>query len=140
MKKIALIAGVLAIAGCQAEPVEEPVAEEPEVVAADVPDGGPVVGSYTVTNPDGTVMTWTNVDDSTYSAVMADGSETAGTFVMTGREYCYDPAATEAGDEAEICLSFGDAAEDGSWISTRPDGTQATVVRIAEAAPEEGME
>jgi hypothetical protein len=31
---------------------------------------------------------------------------------------------------------FSDAAEDGSWVSTRPDGTTAKVKRIEEAAAE----
>lgn len=130
MRKLLTVVAIASLCACgQAdEPSQEP--EATGVAAPDVPDGGPVVGSYSVTAEDGETMSWTNNEDGTYASVMADGSEGSGTYAMAGREYCYDPEGDGEGLE-EVCLAFSDAGEDGSWVSTRPDGTQSTVIRVA---------
>lgn len=130
MKKL-IAAAAFALYACGPAEEAEPSPKEPEAASADVPDGGAVAGSYTVTNEDGSTTAWTNKEDGTYKATMSDGTESSGTFVMAGREYCYDPAGDGEGKD-EVCLAFSDAAEDGSWVSTRPDGSTATVKRDAE--------
>lgn len=133
MRNLVAVAALATLCACgQAEQADPAPEAQTETSAADVPDGGPVEGTFTVANEDGSTTTWTNNADGTYVATMADGSEAAGTFTMAGREYCYDPAGDGEGLE-EVCLAFADAAEDGSWVSTRPDGTQATVSRVADA-------
>jgi hypothetical protein len=124
------VTAMAALCACGQADEAEPASSETEVAAADVPDGGPVEGSFTVTNMDGSTTSWTNNEDGTYNAVLGDGTEGSGTFTMTGRDYCYDPAGDGEGLE-EICLAFSKAAEDGSWTSMRPDGSKATVKRDA---------
>lgn len=134
MKKLIAVAAAAILYACGPAEEAEP-APEAEAAAADVPDGGPVAGSYTVTNEDGSTTAWTNNSDGTYNGTMPDGTESSGTFNMAGREYCYDPAG-DGEDLGEVCLAFSDASEDGSWVSTRPDGSTATVKRDAEETQE----
>lgn len=128
MKKLLAVAAVTALFACNGAEAPAPAEVEEVSTAADVPDGGPVPGTYTVTNADGSIVLWTNLDDGTYSSQVEGAEPTTGTYTMVGRNYCFDPAGDE---EGETCLAFSDANEDGSWVSTRPDGTQATVVRNA---------
>ena len=138
MKKLIVVAASVALFACSEAEAPEEVAEEPEVAAADVPDGGPVAGSYAVVEEGNPNMTWTNNEDGTYSAAMEGvEGEATGSWTMGGREFCYDP---DAEGEGEVCLAFSDASEDGSWVSTRPDGTTATIKRIEETAEAEAAE
>ena len=132
MKELIAVAALATLCACGQADEAQPAPGVAEVAAADVPDGGPVEGSYTVTNADGSTTSWTNNGDGTYSATLGDGTEGSGTFAMAGREYCYDPVGDGEGLE-EVCLAFSDPAEDGSWTSTRPDGSTATVKRDAPA-------
>jgi len=133
MKKLIAVAAVATLSACGPAENAEPSPEAAEAAPADVPDGGSLAGTFTVTNADGSTTSWTNNEDGTYSAAMGDGTEASGTYMMTGRDYCYDPAGDSEGLD-EVCLSFSDAADDGSWVSTRPDGTTANVKRDAAEA------
>ncbi len=135
MKKYLAIAAACTLAACGPSDENLPQAVEEEVpAAADVPDGGPLIGSYMVTEADGATYTWINNADGTFTQMVEGEEPVSGTYTMAGREYCYDPDGEEMG---ETCLNFDDAAEDGSWVSNRPDGSTATVIRIAE---EEGAD
>jgi len=137
MKKLIAAAAAATLCACGPAEKAEPAPEAAEAAPAHVPDGGSVAGSFTVTNADGSTTSWTNNEDGTYSATMADGTEASGTYMLTGRDYCYDPAGDGEGLD-EVCLAFSNATEDGSWASTRPDGSTANIKRNAEQAQGDG--
>jgi len=132
MKKIALIAGVLALAACaeaeapEPEPTEE-VAEAPMAI-----DGGPLAGSYSTTDSEGTASVWTLAEDGTFTLVTEGMDPVTGTYTNTpgenGATFCADPEGEEAG---ETCFAISVPAEDGSWTATDPDGNVLNVSRSA---------
>lgn len=130
MKKIALLMGVFALAGCGAEaPTEEAPTEE---VAATYADGP---GTYTRTsaNADGIteVIVTTVSADGTYLTT-TDGVETgAGTATFDGANICFD---WEANEEGAACWVNGPMGEDGSFETTAPDGKTHTIQMTPPAA------
>ena len=132
MKKILLVS-VLAfgLAACgdatadvEAEeaPAEEVAAVEPAGTAI---DGGSSVGTYRITDEDGSVSTYDARADGTVVSTNADGTEETGTWrqespemwcdTLDGQETCYDEAVDE----------------NGVWTSTnRSDQTLSTLERI----------
>ncbi|HSG33730.1 MAG TPA: hypothetical protein VLA37_04285 [Sphingomonadaceae bacterium] len=132
MKKLILIAGVLAIAGCQAEPVEEPVVEEPEPAAMVTANGSPA-GVYDATAPDGTVTTSTLNADGTYTDTDASGAVIAeGTWAVTDGKTCFSPTTEGA---TAMCYTETAPGADGSFTATPDEGDPVTVtphVAVAE--------
>jgi len=128
MKKLALIAGVLALGACQAEPAEEPVTEETEAPVADdlglEVDGKPNVGTYEVTEADGTVGTYVAAPDGTYTY-------TQGETVTTGTWSSDSPGKWcdhEDGAAEPVCFTET-IDENGVWTSVN-DADPASVATI----------
>ncbi|MBW0144950.1 hypothetical protein [Sphingomicrobium clamense] len=109
----------LCLVACEAEPeatVEPGASMEAEVEAeaeATTFDGGPVVGTYTATSDDGTVLTQTTTGDGKVTSVDGDGNSVEGTYSMTDEGFCI----TNEGAE-EACYAYSDLREDGSWTAT----------------------
>lgn len=140
MKKLIAIASIAALAACQSEPAEEPVAEEtvteaPETVA--VANGSPP-GSYEATAADGTVMTTVINEDGTYTDSDAEGNVVAeGSWAVVDGKTCFTP--TTEGVEA-MCFTESEPAEDGSFTATPDEGDPVTVRPAAAAAEDVAAE
>ena len=81
--------------------------------------GGDVVYSRTEIRPDGVYV------DS------ADGKEVGrGTWSVSGPKSCFDPDG-DGPDQQERCWTNGVPAEDGSFLTTRVDGSESYTVRPA---------
>lgn len=136
MKKLIAIASIAALAACQSEPAEEPVAEEtvteaPEAVTV---ANGSAPGTYEATAADGTVMTTVINEDGTYTDSDAEGNVVAeGNWAVVDGKTCFTP--TTEGVEA-MCFTESEPAEDGSFTATPDEGDPVTV-RPAAAAVEE---
>ncbi len=124
MKKIAIVAAALAIAGCgettdEAAEAEAPAEEVAEVAGVAITPGLYAVGDETTEygqsrlNADGTYVD------------MADGEEVgSGTWTSEGATMCMDPAGDGEGQE-ERCWTNSPPDEDGSFMTTRDDGSQS---------------
>ena len=83
--------------------------------------GADVVYSRTEIKPDGTYV------DS------ANGEEVGrGTWSVSGSTSCFDPEG-DGDDQQERCWTNGTPAEDGSFVTTRVDGSESYTVRPAAA-------
>lgn len=137
MKKTMLFIGVAALAAC-AETATEEAAEEngmamedemamEETSMATAPDGGPVAGTYEVTNADGESWTTTINADMTYSQTMNGEEVETGTMRMQDNmTACFDPAGEEEGESCSTSM----VAEDGTWTASNDEGEEVTVVRV----------
>ena len=133
MKKLIVLAGIAALAACaepattEAEAPADAAAEAPaaaaEVMAA---DGMSPVGSYRITEADGSVMTEELRADGTFMATRADGTEVTGTWVQKSpAQFC----STVEG-QPEKCYDEAVDAE-GVWTSKDPvDGAISTIERV----------
>ncbi|MFZ1742480.1 MAG: hypothetical protein WAT93_06475 [Pontixanthobacter sp.] len=132
MKKLFVIAGVVALAACSK--AEAPVeADKTETAAAVAPAEESMAGTYDVTNADGTTGSTTVDADGNY-VDMVDGKETArGTIKVTKGQTCFN--SSEKGSAPE-CWTDGEPAADGSWVSTSDEGVKVTVKKREVAAAE----
>lgn len=130
MRKLVLVAGVLALAACNgdAEVTEDEAVEEEEVVA----EVASVVGTYNGTGDDGTEWTATINEDGT-SDVTVGGEVVDSATWRTNEEgmTCFT-GVPEEGEEAgeEECYTFGEVGEDGSVEVTGTDGESQTVMKV----------
>ncbi len=133
MKKSMIVAvcASLALAACnsaeEAAPEAPAEAEAPAVEVQLAADGLPAVGTYEVTDADGTKGTEVVNADGTYTWTAEDGTTSAGTWRTEGPNvYC----TTEEGGE-ESCYDET-VGEDGVWTSTdRSDPAKvSTIVRV----------
>ncbi|MXO59563.1 hypothetical protein GRI89_08415 [Altererythrobacter salegens] len=136
MKRLILLAGLVAVAGCnQSEPAPEPTetattAPAPVMLTAN----GSAPGAYTATTPEGTVTTSTLKADGTYTDTDADGKVTAeGTWAVTDGKTCFTP--TTEGVEA-MCYTESPAGADGTFTATPDKGDPVTVKPAAAPAAE----
>lgn len=135
MKKLTMIAGCVSLAACSGAdaPAEGEAETGTEAVTAEATAAEGLLGTYEVTNADGTVGTTTFDAEGGYVS-MANGAETGrGTVAMVNGQTCFNSA--EEGSAPE-CWTDGEPAEDGSWVSTSDDGETVTVKKMAEAAAE----
>ncbi len=124
MKKLALLAGVAALAACsEAAPEAEAAPETVEVAETAV--GGP--GTYEVTYGDGTVVTMTSTEDGKFSSVNGDQTAT-GTVAQVDGKACFD---ADGDEEGAMCWTAGETAPDGSWVATSDAGETVTVKPVA---------
>jgi hypothetical protein len=134
MKKLIFVATLATLAACaESEPAAEAdtatdaVAEAPapasEVMAA---DGQSPVGSYRITEPDGSVMTEELRADGTFTNIGVDGVERTGTWVQKSPAlFC----STVQG-ETEKCYEEAVDAQ-GVWTSKDPEsGEVSTIERV----------
>lgn len=133
MKKLTMIAGCVSLAACSGADAPAEGEADTEIVSAEAPASEGLLGTYEVTNADGTVGTTTFDAEGGYIS-MADDAETGrGTVAMVNGQTCFNSA--EEGSAPE-CWTDGEPAEDGSWVSTSDDGETVTVKKMAEASAE----
>lgn len=134
MKKVLIIASVLALGACTEAAPEADATVEPEATEDAGVDMSAWVGDYTLVYDDGSEATLTIAADGAYSGTSGEESVTGAISLGEGGAFCY---TAEGNDEME-CWTNGEAAEDGSWVSTSDAGRSATVTRVeadAEAEP-----
>lgn len=132
MKKVAILAAALAIAGCgettdEAEETEAPAEEVAEAAGMEITPGLYAVGDET------TEYGQTRLNaDGTYED-LADGEVVGtGAWATDGETMCFDPDG-DGEEQQERCWTNGPADEDGSFISTRDDDSMTyRVTPIAE--------
>lgn len=132
MRKLVLIVGVLALAGCnsEADTTDEDVVEE-EVVEAPS-----VAGTYNGTSDDGEAWTGIIHEDGTMEIVVNDEVVETGTW-RTNEEgmTCFmdTPEEGEVPDAEpdEDCYTFGEVGEDGTVVVTGADGESDTVIKVS---------
>lgn len=127
MKRIIIAAGVLALAACQQPaPQEEPAVEE--VTEAAVVEGAGTF-DYAATDGSGGGRIVMN-EDGTYADTY-EGETTTGKWSAADGQTCFTPDEEGA---AEACWTDGEPGEDGSFVSTSPEGMTVKVTPVAEAA------
>lgn len=129
MRKIALLAGIAALAACNQEtPVAPETAEPAAEAVATVANGSPV-GTFEATSADGTVGTTVINADGTYTDSDADGKVTVeGTWAVVDGKTCFTPT-TEG--EKPMCFTESAPAADGSFTATPDEGEAVTVRPVA---------
>lgn len=129
MKKIFLLAGVAALAACGSN---EAPADDAAVDAAPATVAYNDVGTWDISNPDGsTARTQLNADG-TYVDIV-DGDESGGgTWRRDGDSLCFDGSAE---GEEEACWNTT-AEANGSFTATDANGVSVNVSRVAETAAE----
>lgn len=131
MRKLVLVAGVLALSACGGE--ADVAEEETAVVEEEVVEVPSVVGTYVATTEDGTEWTGT---------INADGTtvvEVGGEVVETGTWRSADDGTTcfindtEEGEEPdeEDCMTFGEVQEDGTLEVVGSDGETDTLTKVS---------
>lgn len=129
MRKLVLVAGVLALAACSGDAE----VTEDEAVDEEVVEVASVVGSYNGTSDDGTEWTATINEDGT-SDIIVDGEVVDSATWRTNEEglTCFMDVPEE-GEEAgeEECYTFGEVGEDGSVTVTGTDGESETVIKVS---------
>ena len=125
MKKLVMIAAIVALAGCsqQAEKAAETEAAPVEATATAEADSASFVGDYNVKLADGKMGKTRINEDGTYAETGPDGKEVKGKFALKDGKECFDAD----GDEAEVCWTSTAPAADGSFTSTGSDGATVTV-------------
>lgn len=131
-----ITAAMLAACAPEAAEVDEPV--EP-VAGADMdaemenaamaPDGGPMAGTYEVTDTDGVARINVLNEDGTYTYAEGEEMVAEGTYTVgEDMSVCFDAAND---DGPPLCVTPNEAAEDGSWTTvTSDDGRELTVRRV----------
>lgn len=127
MKRLVVVAGVLALGACgeSAPEAETAVEESAEALPADM---SAWEGGYHLVYEDGTETDLVISADGSYQATT--GEETISGVITMGDDgsFCYTPEGSEEGE----CWTNGDAAADGSWPSTSDQGNSVTVTRLEE--------
>lgn len=135
MRKILLVAGVFALAGCEAE--SDVADADAEATTEEVAEVDPAVGSYRWTDDDGTEVTGHLLADGTaYTEANGERQDPVRWARNEEGQVCIhweggvddDGEAYEAGSD---CMTFGEVAEDGTLEITNADGSVDTVVKIS---------
>lgn len=136
MKILVLIAALASLSACggaateETAPAEATVAEEAVVTTA--ADGGPLTGTFAVTNAAGEVSTEVLLEDGTYTGTNTAGEATKGVWEQRSpNEFC-----SQASDEEEMTCFAETMNEDGVWTSTNQDDGQVSTVERVEAEAE----
>ena len=138
MKKIAIVAAVLALAACNqaeapADEATEAAAGGADVLTGDAPGFEAVApGNYTVERANGDVDTITIHPGMTFSRIAADGTPTGGTIFMQDGKTCF----VVEGVDGHSCFTDGPVKEDGSMETTSDEGN-VSIVRPA--SPEDAV-
>lgn len=131
MRKLILFSVAAALAACQAEPAPEATEDEAAATVDDAGlglevDGKPNVGTYAVTEADGTEGVYIAAADGTFTYTQGE-KVTKGTWTSSAPgKWCDTPEG-----EAEICFTES-IDENGVWTSVMDsDPTQvATIKRV----------
>ncbi len=136
MKKLVLLAGIVALAACAGEKpaaeetaaAEAPAAEAAAAPAeAMAPDGKAPAGTYEVVDAEKKTATLTLAADNTYTFKTETG-EIKGTVAEKDGKACYDP---EGDKDPVVCWTNGKADAAGSWTATSDNGQTVTVKRTS---------
>lgn len=133
MKKVLIIASILALGACTEAAPEADSATEVEVTEEVGVDMSAWVGDYALVYDDGAEATLNIAADGAYSGTSGDATVSGNITLGEGGAFCY---TADGGDEME-CWTNGDVNEDGSWVSTSDAGRSATVTRVEAAADAE---
>lgn len=125
MKKLVMIAAIVALAGCsqQAEKQAEAESAPVEAAAPAEADSASLAGDYDVKMADGKMGKTTINADGTFVDTGPDGKEVKGKFAMKDGKECFDAD----GDEAEVCWTSAKPGADRSFTSTSDKGETVTV-------------
>lgn len=126
MKKVLIIASILALGACTEAAPEADATTEVEVTEEAGVDMSAWVGDYALVYDDGTEATLTIAADGAYSGTSGEETVSGAITLGEGGAFCY----TAEGSEELECWTNGEAAEDGSWVSTSDAGRSATVTRV----------
>lgn len=133
MRKLVLVAGVLALAACNsdAEVTEDDAAEE-EVAEVDS-----AVGAYSWTDDDGNAVTGHLLEDgTTYVEVNGERQNEANWVRNDAGQVCitWEAGVSDDGEEYEAgedCMTFGEVGEDGTLEITDSDGEVDVVTKVS---------
>ncbi|RED15829.1 hypothetical protein [Parasphingopyxis lamellibrachiae] len=133
MRKVLVLASVLALGACAETAPEADPATEVEATEDAGVDMSAWVGEYALVYDDGTEATLTIAADGAYSGTSGEETVTGAITLGDGGAFCY---TAEGSDDTE-CWTNGEANDDGSWVSTSDAGRSATVTRMEETAEAE---
>lgn len=127
MKKLILLAGMVALAACtEVEPeADDAVAiDETSAMEADAAWTGFEPGAAQLTDADGVTMDYVINEDGTFTTTNTEGGTETGTVTMIGERGCFD---MDGDDEGAMCWTNSQPGPDGSWQATSDNGDVATV-------------
>lgn len=137
MRKIVLVVGALALAGCEAETDVADADAEADTATEEMAEVDPAVGAYRWTEDDGTEVTgYLNADGSAYTEVNGERNDPIRWARNEDDQVCvmWEAGVDDDGEEYEAgsdCMTFGEVAEDGTLEITNEDGTVETVVKVS---------
>ncbi len=129
MRSIAILAVSLALAACSSGEPGEPEAgdESGETPTPEFYAMGP--GTYDIEGGEGVVYATTELRAGGTYVDSAEGSEVGGgRWTADGPNVCFDPEGDNE-DQQERCWTNSPLKEDGSFITTRDDGSESYSVR-----------
>jgi len=127
MKKIVILGLVVGLAAC-GEPEDTTATPEPEAEAEAVAGGMQIQPGLYAVGDETTEYARTRLNEDGTYVDLAEGEEVgSGTWTTDGAVMCFDPEG-EGEDQEERCWTNGPADADGSFTSTRDDGSQTYMV------------
>ena len=128
MKKLVLVAALLALAACNGADTDEADAPDDQAATeidpnADAGFEAVAPGNYEVRHADGSIDQLTVLPGMTWAMVFADGEAAGGTIFAQGGKNCF---VTE-GVEGHQCFEGTEPDEDGVMEVTAEDGEVMTV-------------
>lgn len=124
MRKIALLGAALVLAACSGSESEsqQASAEPPKT-----PEQA-ALGTYEVTQPDGTKMTSVIAADRSYTDAIRGEVVEWGTWEIKDGKTCYTP---QIEGKKPVCYSSGEPAEDGTFTATPDEGDPVKVRKLS---------
>lgn len=130
MRKLILVASVLALAGCEAE-ADVADANADAAAVEEVAEVDPAVGTYSWTEDDGTEVTGhLEADGTAYMTVDGERTNPASWARSEDGQICME-GVDEEGEEWSDCMTFGEVAADGTVEITDSEGNVDTVVKVS---------
>lgn len=119
MKRLFTCIAATGLAACSQAPEESEAVPSPEVAGFEAVPGTYGVGDET------TIYVKTRLaEDGTYVDMDDSGPVDGGTWRVDGAKMCFDPEG-DGEDRQERCWTNGPLDADGSFLSTRDDGSQS---------------
>lgn len=131
MKRVMVLAGVLALAACGSAPDSGDAANAapaPSPTAVQV--SAELAGTYGAEGADGQLWTTTLGADGTYRNTVAGEQTESGTWQKSGEEICFTPVPMAGETPTQTCQTLLSVNDDGSLVVRDDAGLETTAPRL----------
>lgn len=131
MKRLVVLAGAFALAGCGSGSVPDDSASAapvPSATPAQVP--AELVGTYGGDGSDGRAWTTTLAADGTYRNTVAGELTESGSWNKSGEQICFTPVPAAGEEATPTCQTLLTVNDDGSLVVRDQDGQETTAPRL----------